>query len=253
MEQFELSEQIRVVAPIVTFEEYEKLKSQAAVIAENLLAIKVTEENVKSAKKVLAEVNKRVALLNQQRIAIKNEILKPYDSMAAQVKEIESIVKIAEDRVREQVRELEETEREKKRVDLETIWADRIGMYEYAKVLNISDWIEPMHLNKTQTVKKSEEEMTAFLERSERDIETLSGMASADDLIHEYRQSKDMASAIQTVAERKRKIAEQTQVLKASVETIEPEEFLFVVIGEKDKKLTELLLKENGIEFIVRR
>lgn len=252
MNELDISKSTRVTLPTINFVEYEKLKGDALAIAETISVIEVTEENVKESKKMLARVNKSVALLNKRRIEIKNEILKPYDEFAEKIKEIETIVKDADEIVRSQVRQMEEAERQAKLIMLEAIWDERIKMYDFAKIMKVSDWLEARHLNKIQTIKKSEEEMVEFLEKCERDIQTLSFMQDSAELIHEYSATKDMGMSIRAVNDRKAQIQEQRELLKEFQDDTDEKPYLFIVNGEKDKKLVELLLKENGIEFILK-
>lgn len=251
MTDLEIKDIALTTAPAINFAEYDRLLAEAKQIAEFVSQIEVTEDNIKESKKLLAQLNKSVDRLNRRRIDIKKEILLPYDDFAAKVKDIETIVKDADQIVRDQVREMEERERAEKQKVLEDIWSNRIDLYEHAKVMEFTDWLEPKHLNKTQTVKKSETDMTDFLEKCERDLETLMSMPHSDELIVEYRQTKDVSIAIQIISDRKKQIEEQRKVL-SSVDTLKPDTFVFVITGEKDRKLTELLLKENNIEFIVR-
>ena len=108
--------------PEINFHEYEKLKSEAIMISDYLSQMEVTEDNIKEQKKILARVNKSVKLLNDRRIAIKKEILEPYTVFESQVKEIEKIVKDADEVLRNQVREIEEREREEKKKKLKDIF-----------------------------------------------------------------------------------------------------------------------------------
>lgn len=252
MNELLIIESILTTRPTITFDDYERLKDQATEIAHYVSQVEVTEENVKEAKKLLATLNKNVDQLNRRRIDIKNEILKPYEDFASQVKDIETTVKNADKIVRDQVKEMEERERQEKQDELEQIWTDRIELYDFAKVMNFCDWLKPQHLNKTQTIKKSEADMTEYLEKVERDIQTLSSMEHADELTIEYKQSQDISRAIQAVNDRKTQIAEQKRILE-SENVSKPETFIFVITGEKDKKLVELLLKDSDIEFILRR
>ena len=251
MSELNIQEIVLRTLPTINFFEYDKLLAEAKQIAEFVSQIEVTEENVKESKKLLANLNKSMATLNRRRIDVKNEILKPYEEFAEKVKHIETIVKDADQIVRDQVREMEEKERSEKESVLEGLWSNRIKHYEHAKVMEFTDWLEPKHLNKTQTVKKSETEMTEFLEKCERDIATLASMEHSGELIAEYKEIKDVSLAIQMITNRKQRISEQRHVLETAGVT-EEETFLFVITGEKDRKLTELLLKENNIEFTVR-
>lgn len=251
MSDLELKSMVLMTGPSITFTEYDRLKAEAQEIARFVSQIEVTPENVKESKKLLAKLNNSIGTLNRRRIDIKNEILKPYEEFAAKVKEIETTVKEADKIVRDQVREMEEGEREEKQEELKAIWDARVEMYEFAKVMEFADWLEPKHLNKTQQIRKSETDMTEFLERCERDIGALSGMEHAAELIHVYKEVKDMAVAMSVVSERQQKIDEQRRVLEEHVGS--EETWAFLVKGEKDAKLAELLLKDNEINFEIRR
>lgn len=240
-------ENIEVVQGIIKFPEYEKLKKEAADVAEFVKNIKVDEENIKESKKLLAAVNKSISKLEDKRKAVKKEVMKPYQDFETQVKEIVEIVKDADEIVRNQVKTLEEKEREEKRNSLQEIWNLRIEQYEYAKIMSFDDWITPQHLNKTLTIKKAEEDMVEFLEKSERDLQVLSGMEHKDDLIIEYKNTKDVGMTITAVKMREKYKAENKKLLDENIE--EEKTYVFKVFNEKDMKLVELLLKEQDIEF----
>ena len=249
MKDLELRNAIDIIPPEIQFNDYERLKEEATEIAFYVSQIEVTEDNTKEAKKLLAKVNKSVEKLNRKRIDIKNELMRPYDTFASQVREIEKIVKDADEVVRSQVRQLEEREREEKRQGLEQIWNARIDMYAFAKVVKFDDWLEARHLNKTQPVSKSETEMVNFLERVEEEIGILANMENSSDLINEYKKSLNIATAMNSVSEKQREIEKQKEILKEVVE----EQFAFIIKNKKDKTLLELLLKENNITYELRR
>lgn len=239
-------EGIKLVKPTIHFPEYKTLIEQAKQIASEINAMEeVTDENVKETKKVLAKVNKSIKALNDKRMRIKNEILEPYEIFNTQIKEIEGIVKSADEVVRQKVRDLEERERESKKEELREIWDLRIGQYELSKIFEFDDWLTPQHLNKSMSVSKAEEDMTAFLEQAERDLEILKGMTDSDDLILEYKECKELGVAITIVNQKKEMKKELEETIKERV----PDAFTFRVFGEKDRKLVEYLLKENCINF----
>lgn len=241
------------VIPVINFSDYETLKSQAIELAQHINTVEVTEENIKTTKKMLASVNKSIKELNDRRIVIKKEILAPYEIFAEQIKEIESIVRDADTVVRNQVREIEERERQDKKDELYRIWNLRIKHYDFAQMIEFDDWLEPKHLNKSESITQSENNMSDFLEKCERDLGVLSNMEDAKDLIYEYVQSKlfDVADAIQRVNNKKLVLNAQNEVIQ-DVKQDEVKRYAFVVTGEKDRKLTEMLLKEHEIEFEIK-
>ena len=238
--------QIQVLQGKITFPEYETLLQEAKQIAQTIDQMEVTEENVKSTKKTLATVNKAIKRLNDERIAVKKRILEPYDAFEKQVKEIETIVKTADERVRQQVRDMEESERRTKEESLRTVFEKRIQHYDLAKVMNFDDWIEPHHLNKTVTLTKAEKDMTDWLEKVERDIATLSKMTDKEALIRHYVSTKDIGIAIQLVEEEK---TEAEDIKRALGEADVAKVYYLKLYNEKDLKMAEMLLRENNIEF----
>lgn len=239
-------ENIEVVQGIIKFPEYKKLKKEAADVAEFVKNIKVDEENIKESKKLLAAINKSISKLEDKRKAVKSEIIKPYTDFETQVKEIVTIVKNADEIVRTQVKDLEEEERQKKAEDLREIWNLRIEQYDFAKVISFDNWLIPKHLNKTASFTKVEDEMVEFLEKCERDIEILSTMEDSEDLILEYKKYNDVSIAIRNVKIRKEE-KKKTEEIIGQEKT--KKTYLIKIFNEKDLKMTELLLKENEINF----
>ena len=241
------TDQVRVTLPSIEFKQFENLMLDAEAIAERLATVEVTQETVKESKRMLAEVSRGLKTLNDRRIQIKKEILKPYDEFAEQIKEIETVVKTADTRVRDQVRGLEEAERQAKHDELESIWNARISMYKLAKIFEFGDWLENSHLNKSTSIAKSESDMVDFLEQAERDIALLDTMDGSDDLIYEYKYKRDVSMAIEAVREKERLKEQQKEIMKVKPEAVRYHSFR--VKGDKDAAFVELLLKENGIEF----
>ena len=113
----------------IEFLEFDRLKEEAQNLAQHIKTVKVTEETAKQSKKLLAAVNNKIKDLEGQRISIKKNMLEPYEIFDNQIKEIVSIVKEADFVVREQIRALEEVEREEKRAQIEDIFDKRKDLY----------------------------------------------------------------------------------------------------------------------------
>lgn len=231
----------------VDFPAYEVFKEKAIDISEEIRAMNVDPENIKEAKTMLAEARKITDRLSRVRIDIKKEILAGYQTFEAQVKEISSIIGDADDALRAKVRELEEAERQAKKEALRMTWDSRIERYPYVADC-ISDpfdrWLTPRHLNKTVTMKKAEADMVDWLERTDNDLQAAGSMG--DDYLVEYIKTGDLPTAIQNVKER----AEiQQRVSNTEQEELEEATAWFLIRGNKDIKLVEMLLKENEINF----
>ncbi len=245
---------ISYTVPSLVFNNYQDILDQATELSQWLETIDITEDNISEGKKLLTKINKSVKAMNDERIRIKKELLAPYEIFAGQIKEIESIVKTADERLRMQVRELEEQQREEKKKAIKELWDLRVKNYKAVEFFEFEDFITEQHLNKTVTLKKVEQEMIEFLEKIEREVDTLNNMTDSTDLIIEYKTCKDMAIAIQNVEKRK----EAKESVKAGQEAINKEEgvendvlFLEIRTNKLNQKKVMKFLEDNDIEFKV--
>lgn len=243
IETYDLNDtNIKVTESVITFPEYEKLLSQAHQVAEMVRSTEVTEDNIKETKRLLANVNKAVGRLEDKRKEVKRHVLEPYVAFEAQVKEIVNVVKEADQGVRSMVRELEEQEREAKKAELLEEWQNRQEHYTVTEVVGFTQWLTPRHLNKTASLNKSIEDMAQWLEAKQRDWDTAQSLG--DDTAVKWTLSLELATAIQAVKDEeaiKATIAKESEADPVTV---------FIVRDAKDAKLAEMLLKENGIQYV---
>ena len=227
----------------ITIPHYEELKSEFIRVADYINSVELSEDNVKEAKKTLADARKLTIRMNDERIRIKKEILKPYETLDAQVKELNGIINAADERLRVEVRLLEEHEREIKKDQLLDIWNKRIGLYTVEKLLSdpFSAWLTPQHLNKTYQISKAETDMVEWLEHTQRDLDVIDEMPDRDELLVEYDSCHDFAMACLRVSER-HSAMEKVKVNNESTAT-------FRVSGAANIKFVEMLLNTNSIEY----
>ncbi|EAE8466731.1 DUF1351 domain-containing protein [Listeria monocytogenes] len=245
---------INIESPVVTqgsilFPAYKKIKSDSLLLAQQIENIEVTEENVKQSKKLLAAVNKEVKNLESERISIKKEMLEPYNEFEKQVKEIVSIVKTADEMVRQQVTQMEEEEREDKKLVLKRMFEKRIRMYDFKTYFTFDDFIENRHLNKSLSINKIESEMVEWLTKIETELKIIETMPYPDEIIAEYKETKDLAVSAQIVSDRHK----AQEVIKEAKNDIKDEQLhtkiTFTLFDEKDVKLVEMFMRQNKIKF----
>ena len=244
--KFDVGE-IQVTPGTIVFTEYESLKQQALDLAYNIEMVEVTDENIKTSKKMVAAVSKRVKEIEDRRIAIKKDMLQAYNDFEAQVKEIVNIVKGAESIVRDQVREMEERERDEKREAIHEIFTKRLKHYKFDNMIGFDDFIKPNHLNKTTTMKSIENEMVEWLEKKETDFQVIKSLPNAEEVMVEYLDTKDIGVAMRIVNERN----ERKQQIAVSTATNHDGKSSYVIEieDEKDFKLVELFMLSNNIKF----
>jgi hypothetical protein len=243
-------QEIEVVQGSVVFGAYEQLKKQASDLAEKIKTVEVSEDNVKLSKKLLATVNKRLKELEDKRISIKKMMLEPYQEFEDQVKEIVGIVKDADAIVRDQVKELEEREREEKEMVLWELWHKRIKQYSFHDIVPFVDFAKPKHLNKSTSIDAVEKEMVAFLEKIDADMKILCFMGDADDHINAYLNTYDLGQAMMIVKQEKER---KEQINKAVKKAPTTEKIGFLVSiqvhNQKELKLLEMILQEHQFEY----
>lgn len=242
---------IQVTIGSIHFPEYEEVKQSALKVAEYVRSMEVTDENVKDAKKVLANANKVVKAIEDRRISIKKEMLKPYDIFETMIKEITGIVKEADNEVRAKVKNLEELERMTKRSEIFEEWEKRTASWDYKKFFTFDDFLTPQHLNKTVTLKTVFEEMEHFIGEKSDDVDFLRTQFG-EDYVTEYVQNKGMTikEVIQKMDERQ-KLKEIARTIEAYDDFTEETKqvTIFIIEDAKDAILAEMLLQGHDIKF----
>ncbi|UBH10111.1 DUF1351 domain-containing protein [Macrococcus armenti] len=236
----------------VEFVGYEQLKASAIKLAERVAEVQVTTENVKQSKKLIAEINKESKAINDARIKLKKDLLKPYEDIELKVKEIDVIIKQANDNVKSQISELDQLERQEKKVQIEEIFNKRIKNYKFKDLFTFDDFIEPTHLNKSVSINKVEDEIVTWLERIRNDFEVIKTLEHSDEVLTEYQEIKDLALSIQSVTNRHQRLADNRKAIenaKSKKELRNEIKYVTFAIREENSKFVELLLKENNIEF----
>jgi hypothetical protein len=246
------TEQILVQQGIIEWSQFEDLKRQAVELAEHIRTIEVDEENIKQSKKLLAEVNKRCKEIDDRRIKIKNVMLEPYKTFEDQVKEVISIVKEADEVVRQQVKQLDEEERLGKQNLLEDLFNKRVVHYSFRDLFCFGDFLKPKHLNKTTTVDSVEKEMVEFFEKIARDMHAIEQLPNGKSVLRHYLDTKDLAKALtlQMKKEEQDRRIEQAQA-QANKKPDKKIEFLVSVncFDRKELQLLTILLDQNGFAF----
>lgn len=233
--------------PAVNFPAYEEYKEKAEAIADYIRTMTVDEDNVKDTKETLAKARKLTDRLNRLRIDMRKELLQNYTVFESQVKEIICIVDEADAELRSKVREMEEDERNKKKAEIYDIWVKRVEQYDLIEATMpdaFDRWISPKHLNKTTSMKAVEKDMTDWIGKTYKDM--LTALSMGKEYLAAYGWQGDLAKAIDIV-----------NAQKASIKNIEgvteedEEKGTFIVYGKKDIELTQLLLNDHHINYVI--
>jgi len=247
MNELTIKDGIKFTPATIEFSQFETLKAQATEISQFIKNIEVNEETVKESKKVLATSRKAIKAINDERIRIKKELLKPYDTFHDQIKEIESILDESNQIVNAQVREIEEIERAEKKENINGLWNKQMIAYKYSDLIEFENFYEERHSNKSLSMTKIETEMSEFLEKVEKDIDYLKSKNQSE-YIAEYLEHFDLTETLSIVEQRKA-LMDKIDEVEVDEIIVDEEKAIFEVIGKANITLTEMLLKENEINY----
>lgn len=243
--------QIVVEKGYIKFDDYERIRQEALKLAQNIEQVEVNEENVQFSKKMLAAVNKRLKEMDTKRIAVKKEMLKPYENFESQVKEITAIVKHAEILVREQVRNLEEKERDEKRLLIKEIFNKRIKQYDFGEWFTFDMFLQSKHLNKTTSMTVVESDMVEWLEKIHADLAAIELLPNKLDVFTEYINVRDLSKAIHIVKQREDVKKEVEKVVKPKPKnTVEK---WCITVNERDALTLEMFMKHMKINYKIEK
>ena len=249
-EVIEINNEIDIVVKEgkIAFKQYKALLTTAQKRADEISSIVVSEDTIKSSKKIVADLKKTVNVLEDKRKEIKKSILIPYNSFEQQVKEIVSVINGADTIVRTQIRELEEKERDDKEDEIEELFSEKVSNYSFKEFVMFKHFLKNEHLNKTVSMKKIDSELVEWLEKRKSDFEYINTVEHKEEVYNEYLKSFDVVSSINIVTQRHKEIENIETLVNENIEE-DSKLYIFIIENEKDAALTELLMKENKIQY----
>lgn len=235
----------------VLFKDYETIKNQATILAAHMEAVEVTEENIKHNKKLLAQVNKVIKEIDSGRIEIKKQMLASYEQFENEVKEITRIVKQADNTIRQQIRTLEEIERDEKREVIRELFNKRIKQYDFEKWFTFEHFLQSKHLNKTTSMTSIENDMVEWLEKIHTDLAAIELLPNKLDVFTEYVNIRDLSKAIHIVKQREDLKKEAQKVVKPKPKnTVEK---WSITVNERDALTLEMFMKHMNIKYKIEK
>jgi hypothetical protein len=178
----------------------DELLLAAKEFTEYVKGLEVTDENIKKAKKFGALIRNKISEIENERKGVKEKLLEPYHLFEKEIKELTSEFKIADDLIRNQVRELEEIERKEKNDLILSEFQALQKRYGFPDYINFYRFMQPKYLNKGVTLKSIKEEMANFFEHTKNELDVLNNLSEQDDLrnlaLFSYYQGNDLSGAI---------------------------------------------------------
>lgn len=226
--------------PIIE-EQLRTVQKNIQALVNEVLAMDCTEDTYKEVKKARADLNAQFKELEARRKAVKSQIEAPYKAFETVYKSCAGdIFADADRKLAQKIRAVEDGLR-KKRAD-----AVRTYFEEYRDSLNLpADLADYRYAGINVTLSATEKSLKAqakeFLDRLRDDLSLIAAQPDPDEVLAEYRECRNVASAVQIVrerharieAERRRREEEQEAQRKAQEHAAEVEQAI-----EEEEQLT---------------
>ena len=195
-----------------------------------------TEDTVKEVKKVRAELNKQFAELEEQRKAVKSAVLEPYNQFELIYKEcVSDKFKSADADLGSKVEDIQKELKANKEHEVKEYFD------EYVKSLGVGSWLDwekiGISVTLSASTKKLKEQAKEFVDRVAADISVIGMQEDSTEILVEYQKSINLQLAIQTVKDRKERLA-QMKAREEARKIAEAEKAAHIAEVEKASELS---------------
>lgn len=200
---------------------FEELKREITDKTAVYVGMVYSNEQIKEAKSDAAALRKFTKALNDERIRVKKDILKPYEDFEAKVRELVGIADQAIDNIDRQIKEFEQKKKEEKREQIVALFADA-GLPEYITLEKV--WDESW-LNSSVSLARIKECLKDIAFRDEQAMQTIQNLPEFPfEAAEYYKKSLDLTAAIAKASEhaqmeKAKKAAEEEAARRAAEET----------------------------------
>ena len=152
---------------------YEEIKNWVIEKSKEYKSIVYTEDTIENAKTDRATLNKVTKAINDEKIRLKKEVLKPFEDFEKKCKELQGIMSEATNSIDSQIKSFEEKEQNKKREQIKEIFNTHIG--DFKDLISFETIFNSRWLNKTYSIKNIEEEIKHIVVKTNNDFEVIDG------------------------------------------------------------------------------
>lgn len=172
-------DEIKDLAPIKF--NYEDVKNWVTQKAKEYKSLIYTEETITEAKTDRATLNKLAKAINDEKIRVKKEVLKPFEDFESKCKELQGIIVDASNSIDTQVKAFEEKEQNEKKEKIKEIFDSYVGIYK--NVINFDMIFNPKWLNKSYTMKKITEDINHIMVKASEDMDVLKNQIEDENIL----------------------------------------------------------------------
>lgn len=245
----------------IQFLGYDKTLRDVRRLVAEMEQQEVTEENIQTSKKLIASINKQIKELDKERLAVKREIMTPYDELNEKIQLLKSELNKGVTHINVQIKEITAREQEQRKLQIKDLFI------KYQKSYNAPQWLTfdkflaknpTLITNKATSAKKIRESVVSYFDTFKNDYEQLKQTYPDKDdrsaiLIAYSKNGFNMEEAIldyaSMIAEKERLEIEQKRVKETKVpdiviitgneqkqEATKPVEYVTIKIKKEDLK-----------------
>ena len=225
----------------ITFN-YEEIRNELESTMKRYETMVYTADQMKEAKADRAALNKLKKALNDERIRLEREYMKPFADFKTKITELVTLIEKPCGLIDKQVKAYEEEQKEKKREEVvKAFEAQRFPMW-----LNLEQIFNPSWLNASCSMKTVEGDLAAIRDTISKELVALAQMPSfAFEATEVYKQTLNMTAAIN---EGKRLL--DIQQRKEEAERLAKEEAARAAAEEEAAKAAELQATAEDISEV---
>jgi len=205
---------------------FEEVKATLSNQMEIYKELEVTEVNKPERKKDIASLRKVIKAVNDKRISVKNECLKPYLTFEEKARELIDIINQPINTLDNQVKEFEEKQRLDKRAEITKIYESLIG--ELEENLPLDKLYNSKWENTATSIKSIKAEMAAKIQEVSNNVKVINSMVSdkTEDALEMFWEDLSLSRAIATInnyEDYKRRIIAQQEEKQRQEKEVEEE------------------------------
>ena len=202
---------------------YEEIKQELALQLQKYKNIVFEESDIQEAKKTRADLNRLKKQVNDKKIEVKNEFIKPYTDFETKIKEIISMIDEPCLEIDKQIKAFEEKQKELKKQEILKIYEENIK--DLKEILSLQKIWNEKWLNATYKIRDIELEILGTINKVKTDLKVIEDMKSEFEiqLKDKYLLTLDLTSVMQEKS-RLEKIKEITESKKQQEIKIEKQE-----------------------------
>lgn len=216
----------------IEFKNYDEIYNEAVRLADKMKTVEVTEDNRSENKALLAELRKRIKVLDSETVAVKNKVLEPYQVINQQRNELKEVLNNAIDSINNQLKTFTEKEQEERTLQIKKLFDKYQVSYNAPRWLSFDEFIaknRSLVTNKATSQKTITQAVVMYFEVFKQDYEDLKEKVAIKDdrsaiLMSYSRNGFNMEQAIteyaEMISERERLEAEQQRVRETKVPDI---------------------------------